>query len=72
LYFLGVEELSEPGVLALIEWPERGCGVLPAVDLSVHLSHQGDGRRAWVQAHSEPGRGALEALDAGWRFAPDI
>lgn len=43
---LGLRELLEPGYLWLVEWPERGEGVLPPPDLIVDLQFHGTGRLA--------------------------
>lgn len=37
LEFMGVDEYFEPSAVCLVEWPERGRGVLPACDLSLRL-----------------------------------
>ncbi|ABM61452.1 tRNA (adenosine(37)-N6)-threonylcarbamoyltransferase complex ATPase subunit type 1 TsaE [Halorhodospira halophila] len=65
LYFLGIEEIEAPGTLALVEWPERGTGVLPPADLTVSLGYAGAARRAAVGAGTERGRKALAALGSG-------
>lgn len=50
LDFLGLDEGSAD--LWLVEWPERGEGGLPPVDLVIALEIAGNGRRARLQAHS--------------------
>ncbi|MBX3725097.1 MAG: tRNA (adenosine(37)-N6)-threonylcarbamoyltransferase complex ATPase subunit type 1 TsaE [Xanthomonadales bacterium] len=45
LEFLGLREWLRPGVLVLVEWPERAAGWLPPADLDVVLEHDGEGRR---------------------------
>lgn len=64
LDFLGLDDLHEEADLWLVEWPERGVGVLPPADLTVAFETRGEGRRAMLQAG--PGRGAdwLEAIKA--------
>ena len=54
LDFLGLDE--DEAALWLVEWPERGAGALPPLDLHVALEMQGDGRKACLQAHSPAGR----------------
>lgn len=46
LEFMGIRDYFRPGTLSLIEWPERGQGVLPAPDVSLWLATAGDSRRA--------------------------
>lgn len=59
--FLALDEYLGHTRLWLIEWPERGTGVLPPADVNLHLSPEGLGRRleaycgntealAWVRA----------------------
>lgn len=54
--FLGVEDYFQPPAVALIEWPMRGRGYLPAADIRFTLHDQGDGRQLSWQADSEKGR----------------
>lgn len=63
LHHLGLDELGASPALALIEWPERGAGALPAFDLTVRLAAEGEGRRAELQAHSAVGATLLARLD---------
>lgn len=56
LEWLGLDALSDPSALVLVEWPERGAGALPAADLIVHLAYAGTGRRANLEPRT--GRGA--------------
>lgn len=55
LAFLGLDE-REDVCLWLIEWPERGAGFLPALDLRIELSVFGAGRQARLRAETEVGR----------------
>ncbi len=45
LDYLGLRDWLRPGVLLLVEWPERGATALPPPDLHLHLEHAGNGRR---------------------------
>lgn len=64
LEYLGIRDLDEPGLLLLVEWPERGAGLLPAGDVCIHLSHAGSGREAVLEGLSERGRAVLARLPA--------
>lgn len=55
LDFLGLDELADRARLWLVEWPERGTGLLPAADLVVHLDIAGAGRVARMEARSAKG-----------------
>ena len=43
---LGLRDYPPERCWWLVEWPERAAARLPAADLSVVLSHEGDGRHA--------------------------
>jgi tRNA threonylcarbamoyladenosine biosynthesis protein TsaE len=58
LEHLGLREWARPGCLWLIEWPERGGGLLPRADLTVRLA-------AAPQAHAAD-LAAATAAGAGW------
>ena len=61
LDFLGLDEGE--ATLWLVEWPERGAGALPPLDLHMSLEMHGDGRKASLQAHSEIGRAWLGRVE---------
>jgi tRNA threonylcarbamoyladenosine biosynthesis protein TsaE len=58
-YEIGLEEALDDGC-AIIEWPERLDGDLPADRLDIELSVDGDGRAARVTPH-----GRFEGRDLG-------
>lgn len=50
LEMLGVRDRPPEAALWLVEWPERAAEALPAIDLTIHLTLQGEGRRATLAA----------------------
>ncbi|WP_420960516.1 tRNA (adenosine(37)-N6)-threonylcarbamoyltransferase complex ATPase subunit type 1 TsaE [Brucella sp. IR073] len=50
---LGLEEALQDGVV-LTEWPERGEGYLPKPAFAVTLLHDGEGRKAVIEADGAP------------------
>jgi len=44
LEYLGLRDLLDEQSVLFVEWPERGTGVLPTPDLTIHLEHAGEGR----------------------------
>ena len=62
LEFLGIE--PDLAALWLIEWPERGTGALPAPDLHVALSIEGEGRRLMAMPTSPAGEAWLARVAA--------
>lgn len=73
LEFMGIRDYLDGHALCLVEWPEKGAGVLPAADLVITLRVEGSGRRLLAEAVSPPGRELLarwlgdegQAVDAG-------
>lgn len=63
LEYMGIRDYFEGGALCLIEWPERGQGVLPVPDLQITLVRQGEGRSAHIVAGTPSGRHMLTALN---------
>jgi tRNA threonylcarbamoyladenosine biosynthesis protein TsaE len=66
LEFLGVEDLFSAGHVLLVEWPERGLGLLPSADLTIRLAYAGQGREARLTAGSPAGEGVMG------RLAPEL
>lgn len=62
LEWLGLDSLAEPGAIVLVEWPERGQGALPPVDLELRFRHAGDGRVVRLEARTDMGRRIMGAL----------
>ncbi|WP_040851321.1 tRNA (adenosine(37)-N6)-threonylcarbamoyltransferase complex ATPase subunit type 1 TsaE [Thiorhodospira sibirica] len=53
LEYLGLRECLDGHAITLIEWPERGHGILPPADLSLTLTqHPQQGRIALLEAPS--------------------
>ncbi len=72
LEFMGIREYLQQQALCLIEWADKGRGVLPAADLVLRLADAGNGRQLSWQAGTERGRRwatALEQLAATWEQA---
>ncbi len=62
LEFLGLRDLLDPETVLLVEWPERGAGVLPAADLTLSLRYEGEGRQVRLEAGSGRGEALLDRL----------
>lgn len=62
LELLGLREYFAPESWVLIEWPERGAGVLPPPDLDVNLNYVGAGRSVTLRAVTGQGRRMLASV----------
>lgn len=69
LEFLGFRDYLDGRTLCLIEWPEKGAGVLPEPDLALRLSYQERGREIAWTAHTAHGESIAAALAK--RFSPE-
>lgn len=66
LEYLGIRDYFCQGSLCLIEWPQRGQGILPVADLAISLSPGvgAEQRVVGLSAGSERGRHWLQGLQA--------
>lgn len=55
LQYLGVEDYFDHGRLCLVEWPDRGNGMIPEPDLQITLQIEGEGRRLLLEGSSARG-----------------
>lgn len=62
LEFLGIRDYLGGQNLCLIEWAERGAGILPAPDLDIRIERQEAGRLVRFTAGTETGAALLH----GW------
>ena len=69
LEYLALDDLAARAHLWLIEWPDRGRGMLPEPDLIVHLVVDGAARQTRLEAVSPTGQGWVNALQQEW---PDL
>jgi tRNA threonylcarbamoyladenosine biosynthesis protein TsaE len=65
LEFLGIRDYFEGDALCLIEWPQRGAGVLPKADLDITISPRAGGRSLLLRSHSAKGERWRAVLAAG-------
>lgn len=62
LEYLGIRDYFTDQSICLIEWPERGEGVLPLADLLLNITVEQRGRRINWQAQTEKGRQLADKL----------
>lgn len=63
LEFMGIRDYFTQDALCLVEWPEKGEGLLPLADLDIDIRYHGEGRLATLQANNENGCRLLEKLE---------
>lgn len=64
LEFMGIRDYlsGENGHYCLVEWPDRGAGVLPTADMTVRIAITGPGRRLELAAATPIGDNVLRQL----------
>jgi tRNA threonylcarbamoyladenosine biosynthesis protein TsaE len=62
LEYLGIRDYFEGDALCLVEWPQRGAGVLPKADMDITISPQGAGRALRLNTQGERGSAWCAAL----------
>ena len=50
LEYMGIRDYFSEGNLCLIEWPERGQGILPKPDVLIDVKVQGEGRIIYISS----------------------
>jgi tRNA threonylcarbamoyladenosine biosynthesis protein TsaE len=65
LEYLGVRDLAGEGGLWLIEWADRGRGMLPEADLVIQIEHDGGGRRLTLTPMTPCGQTLIARLKDG-------
>lgn len=62
LEYMGIRDYFSENGLCLVEWPEKGKGVLPQPDLTVSITPESTGRSVTVSASSAAGEAIIEQL----------
>ncbi len=63
LEFLGIRDYLAENPICLVEWPERGAGVLPGADLRLELRHCEAGRLLRIEGVGDRGRRIVELIN---------
>lgn len=64
LEYMGIRDYFEAGALCLVEWPDKGRGMIPAADLIISIEPEGRGRRISLLAETARGIEMLTQLVA--------
>lgn len=62
LEYLGLRDLVAENRLLLVEWPERGEGMLPPADLILKIAYADPGRNLRLEAATQKGEAVLRRL----------
>jgi tRNA threonylcarbamoyladenosine biosynthesis protein TsaE len=69
---LGLRDMTGPGFLLLIEWPEKGGAAVPPADLELLLRYAGEARSASLHAASEVGERWLRKMGLDSSLVPYV
>ena len=64
LEYMGIRDYLDNESLCLVEWPERGEGILPDADMEVYLSYKDQGRQARLLFKDQHADSILSSLHA--------
>jgi tRNA threonylcarbamoyladenosine biosynthesis protein TsaE len=62
LEFMGFRDYLTPGSVCLVEWPERGAGLLPEADVILAFADVPGGRRVEMEARTPAGERIVERV----------
>jgi tRNA threonylcarbamoyladenosine biosynthesis protein TsaE len=62
LEYMGIRDYFDQAALCLVEWAERGDGMLPTPDLEIKLEPFDQGRKLSISAMTAQGRDLLQIL----------
>lgn len=62
LEFMGIRDYFAQDTLCLIEWPDKGAGLLACADLETSIAYEGTGRRIDIESVSDVGFAVLKQL----------
>lgn len=62
LEYMGIRDYFSDNSVCVIEWPERGSGILPVADIDIELTPRGEKRQAQLSAGNKKGENILQAI----------
>lgn len=60
---MGIRDYFSDDAICLVEWPEKGIGVLPAADIDIEMKYVGEAREIAFTANSDYGRELVNQLE---------
>ncbi|MEI8632472.1 tRNA (adenosine(37)-N6)-threonylcarbamoyltransferase complex ATPase subunit type 1 TsaE [Vibrio sp. PP-XX7] len=63
LEFMGIRDYFTADAICLVEWPEKGEGLLPLADIDINIQYDGNRRVVVLSANSAYGRTLLSQLE---------
>ncbi|PSV23834.1 MULTISPECIES: tRNA (adenosine(37)-N6)-threonylcarbamoyltransferase complex ATPase subunit type 1 TsaE [unclassified Photobacterium] len=63
LEFMGIRDYFTQDAICLVEWPEKGDGLLPQPDLELEMCYHGEQRKVLIRANTEYGAALINHLE---------
>ncbi|GAL15796.1 ATPase YjeE [Vibrio astriarenae] len=63
LEFMGIRDYFTEDAICLVEWPEKGEGMLPEPDLHIDIRYDGEQRQATLRAMTVYGNKLVEQME---------
>ncbi|GHA66426.1 tRNA (adenosine(37)-N6)-threonylcarbamoyltransferase complex ATPase subunit type 1 TsaE [Photobacterium aphoticum] len=63
LEFMGIRDYFSDDAICLVEWPEKGAGLLPEPDLELDMRYDGEQRKVTITANNEYGCELIKRLE---------
>ena len=60
LEFMGIRDYFRPQTVCLLEWPQRGEGMIPTADILIQIDYAPAGRNLRLEASTQAGQAILE------------
>jgi tRNA threonylcarbamoyladenosine biosynthesis protein TsaE len=65
LEFMGIRDYFTSDAICLVEWPEKGVGMLPDADLELELRYYGEQRKVILTSNTDYGSTLINHLQLG-------
>ena len=62
LEFMGIRDYFSDDSLCIVEWPDRGQGLLPQADIHIEIQYLDTGRKIVMEAKTDNGEALLKQL----------
>lgn len=62
LEYMGIRDYLDGEAVLLVEWPQRGEGVMPVADLDITIDYVDGGRNLSIASQTSRGRSILECV----------
>ncbi len=63
LEFMGIKDYFRAGTLCLLEWAEKGTGMIPNADLIIQIEYAEEGRNIQLSAQNEVGKEIISQIN---------